>query len=156
MRRNCNLELRLVPPPSPIHLRQQGNSSDNINMVGGDLKEKQNQQLTIFYDGKISVCDVTEHQAKTILKLASEETEDKCVTTPSSTTTSSPSSSSPLMSPPASNQAGTQPSFLRIVDLTKILDDLTMAWQGDGRFSPANHCGIPLLETLSRQYLGFA
>ncbi|KAJ0451345.1 putative transcription factor TIFY family [Helianthus annuus] len=61
MRRNCNLELRLVPPSPPYHLRQE-NSRDDINMVGGDLKGKQNQQLTIFYDGKVSVCDVTELQ----------------------------------------------------------------------------------------------
>lgn len=37
--------------------------SDGVNMVCRDLKEKQNQeQLTIFYDGKVSVCDVTELQ----------------------------------------------------------------------------------------------
>ncbi|KAI3824559.1 hypothetical protein L1987_06022 [Smallanthus sonchifolius] len=97
MRRNCNLELRLVPP-SPFNLRQE-NPSDDINMVGGDLKEKQNQQLTIFYDGKVSVCDVTEFQARTIIKLASEEMDDKWRRTPGSTT-----SSSPLMS--AGNQGG--------------------------------------------------
>ncbi|MFS8016022.1 putative transcription factor TIFY family [Helianthus anomalus] len=97
MRRNCNLELRLVPPSPPYHLRQQ-NSSDDINMVGGDLKGKQNQQLTIFYDGKVSVCDVTELQARTIIKLASEETDDQWRRTPGSTTSSEPSSS-PLASP---------------------------------------------------------
>ncbi|KAI3800748.1 hypothetical protein L1987_28842 [Smallanthus sonchifolius] len=82
MRRNCHLELRLVPPQSPFifsdhhHLRQEDHN-DEINTVGGDLKEKQNQQLTIFYDGKVSVCDVTEIQAMTIIKVASEEMDDK-------------------------------------------------------------------------------
>ncbi|KAF5764698.1 putative transcription factor TIFY family [Helianthus annuus] len=99
MRRNCNLELRLVPPSPPYHLRQE-NSRDDINMVGGDLKGKQNQQLTIFYDGKVSVCDVTELQARTIIKLAaSEETDDQWRRTPGSTTSSEPASSSPLASP---------------------------------------------------------
>ncbi|KAI7725175.1 hypothetical protein M8C21_009794, partial [Ambrosia artemisiifolia] len=70
---------------------------DDINRVGEDLKGKQNQQLTIFYDGKVSVCDVTELQARTIIKLASEEMDDKWRRTPGSTTSSEPSSS-PLMS----------------------------------------------------------
>ncbi|MFS8016032.1 putative transcription factor TIFY family [Helianthus anomalus] len=61
MRRNCNLELRLEPPSPQFHLRQE-NPSENISIVGGYLKEKQNQQLTIFYDGRVCVCDVTELQ----------------------------------------------------------------------------------------------
>ncbi|KAI3741573.1 hypothetical protein L1987_59247 [Smallanthus sonchifolius] len=83
MRRNCHLELRLVPPQSPFifsdhhHCLRQEDHSDEINTVSGDLKEKQNQQLTIFYDGKVSVCDVTELQAMTIIKIASEEMDDK-------------------------------------------------------------------------------
>ncbi|KAL8248276.1 hypothetical protein R6Q59_005144 [Mikania micrantha] len=98
MRRNCNLELRLTPP-SPFHLRQ-GNPSDDIDNdnVSGDLKEKQNQQLTIFYDGKVSVCDVTELQARTIIKLASTEMDEKWARTPGSTTSSEPSPSSPSLS----------------------------------------------------------
>ncbi|KAK9064326.1 hypothetical protein SSX86_015706 [Deinandra increscens subsp. villosa] len=97
MRRNCNLELRLVPPSPPLYLRQLDPiPSDNKNMVGGDLKERQNQELTIFYDGKVSVCDVTELQARTIIKLASEEMDDdKWRRAPDSSSSPSPI----LMSP---------------------------------------------------------
>ncbi|KAL8192292.1 hypothetical protein R6Q57_027959 [Mikania cordata] len=77
MRRNCHLELRLVPPQSPFifsdhHRLQESPSCVDRNMAGGDLKEKQNQQLTIFYDGKVSVCNVTELQAMAIIKAANE------------------------------------------------------------------------------------
>ncbi|PWA84800.1 jasmonate-zim-domain protein 8 [Artemisia annua] len=106
MRRNCNLELGLVPPAPIIFSAQQHRSSDDrqekpsdeISAVGGDLNEKQSQQLTIFYDGKVSVCDVTELQARSIIKLASEEIEEKWRRTPGSTT--STELSSPLISPP--------------------------------------------------------
>ncbi|XP_076908930.1 protein TIFY 5A-like [Bidens hawaiensis] len=103
MSNSCNLELRLVPS-SPIHLPRQHPSYD-IKMSGEDLKEK--QKLTIFYDGKVSVCDVTELQAKTIIKLASEEMDEKCRRTPGSTP-----SSSPLMSGGLSMKRSLQ-SFLQ-------------------------------------------
>nr|GEU80161.1 protein TIFY 5A [Tanacetum cinerariifolium] len=107
-------ELRLVPPPAPLifsaqqHRRddaRQENPSDEINAVGGDLNEKQSQQLTIFYDGKVSVCDVTELQARSIIKLANEEIEEKRRrSTPGSTT--STELSSPLISPPVYTPRG--------------------------------------------------
>ncbi|XP_076957112.1 protein TIFY 5A-like [Bidens hawaiensis] len=98
MSNRCNLELRLVPS-SPTHLRQD-NPSYDINIVSGeDLMEKQKyqQQLTIFYDGKVSVCDVTELQARTIIKLASEEMDEKCRRRPPPGSTTCEPSSSPLM-----------------------------------------------------------
>ncbi|KAK9055976.1 hypothetical protein SSX86_027063 [Deinandra increscens subsp. villosa] len=75
MRRNCHLELRVVPPPPPPfifsdHNRRQEDPSDEI-------KDRQNQKLTIFYDGRVSVCDVTELQARAIIRIASEEMEEK-------------------------------------------------------------------------------
>ncbi|XP_071699764.1 protein TIFY 5A-like [Rutidosis leptorrhynchoides] len=101
MRRNCNLELRLVPP-SPYTFSDDHhrliNATEEIN---GEAKEKQNQQLTIFYEGKDSVCDVTELQARSIIKLASEEMEDKWRKTPRSIASSQPLS--PLMPSPSSS-----------------------------------------------------
>ncbi|KVH89388.1 protein TIFY 5A-like isoform X2 [Cynara cardunculus var. scolymus] len=111
MRRNCNLELRLVPP-SPFlfsdhhHDRQETPSEGMELTLAGDSTEKQqnHQQLTIFYGGKVSICDVTELQARTIIKLASEEMEEKWRRTPGSTPSSEPSS--PLISPPVCSPAG--------------------------------------------------
>ena len=53
MRRNCNLELRLSPTTTATAAAS-SSSADN-----GSL---QSQQLTIFYNGRICVCDVTELQ----------------------------------------------------------------------------------------------
>ncbi|XP_076885349.1 protein TIFY 5A-like [Bidens hawaiensis] len=102
MRRNCHLELRLVPPQSPFifsdhHHHRQEESSEEVNKVGGDVKEKQNQQMTIIYDGKVSICDVTELQAMRIIKVASEEIGDNCGRT---------SPCSPLTSPLIGSQGG--------------------------------------------------
>nr|XP_043622161.1 protein TIFY 5A [Erigeron canadensis] len=111
MRRNCNLELRLVPPSpfifSDHHHGQQNTREEQHRAGGGESKEKlkQEQQLTIFYDGKVSVCDVTELQARTIIKLASDEIEEKWRRTPGSTT-SSDQQYSPLVSPALGNQTG--------------------------------------------------
>ncbi|KAL4563471.1 hypothetical protein LXL04_027514 [Taraxacum kok-saghyz] len=106
MGRNCNLELRLVPPSPYIfsdhnHQCQEKTSEENT-AVGEDLKDM--QKLTIFYDGKVSVCDVTELQARTIIKLASEEIEEKWRRTPGLTT--SLESPSPLILPPMYSPSG--------------------------------------------------
>ncbi|KAH0644607.1 hypothetical protein KY284_032491 [Solanum tuberosum] len=53
MRRKCNLELRLVPPAP--YFDSMGNK-ESID------EEKEQQQLTIFYDGKVVVSDATEVQ----------------------------------------------------------------------------------------------
>ncbi|XP_055821960.1 protein TIFY 5A-like [Solanum dulcamara] len=71
MRRNCNLELSLMPP-----------SPNNFSMEDQELENKQSQQLTIFYNGKFVVSDVTELQAKAIIHLASREMEKKTHKTP--------------------------------------------------------------------------
>nr|KAJ0196750.1 hypothetical protein LSAT_V11C700353710 [Lactuca sativa] len=119
MRRNCNLELRLVPPSpylfSDHHHHGQEKTrflllsllffrrnSEELGTVGEDSKER--QKLTIFYDGKVSVCDVTELQARTIIKVASEQMEEKWRRTQNFTTSLEPSS--PLISPPVCSPGG--------------------------------------------------
>ncbi|XP_059304019.1 protein TIFY 5A-like [Lycium ferocissimum] len=79
MRRNCNLELRLMAPSlSPF-------SPKNCTTPYFSMEDKENtelekqaqQQLTIFYNGKLVVSDATELQAKAIIYLASREMEGK-------------------------------------------------------------------------------
>ncbi|CAH2062500.1 unnamed protein product [Thlaspi arvense] len=105
MRRNCNLELRLVPPSAAL---QPADFEDDqprlrpmLDLRRGSPKERdeqQQQQLTIFYNGNISVCDVTELQARAIILLASKEMEER-VKSPMGSEPSSPLIQSPLCSP---------------------------------------------------------
>ncbi|KAL5771947.1 hypothetical protein ACOSP7_011556 [Xanthoceras sorbifolium] len=90
MKRNCSLELRLLPPSDSV-------SSSDFGGAGRSTSPPENQQkqLTIFYGGRVCVCDVTELQARAILMIASREMEEK-MRSPSS---GSPSSASPPVSP---------------------------------------------------------
>ncbi|KAG5589953.1 hypothetical protein H5410_040467 [Solanum commersonii] len=76
MRRNCNLELTLMPPSILDNF-----SSKNCTMEDQQLENKQSQQLTIFYNGKFVVSDATELQAhkiaKAIIYLASRGMKEK-------------------------------------------------------------------------------
>ncbi|OIT32863.1 PREDICTED: protein TIFY 5A-like [Nicotiana attenuata] len=92
MRRNCNLELRLVPPCVSVSPKDCTTTPYFSMRDNQGTEEKQQQQLTIFYNGKVVVSDATELQAKAIIYLASRETEEN-------TKTSSPisESSSPLL-----------------------------------------------------------
>ncbi|KAK4345261.1 hypothetical protein RND71_035437 [Anisodus tanguticus] len=82
MRRNCNLELRLVPPC--VSFSPKDRTTPYIFMGNKEsIDEKQQQQLTIFYDGKVVVSDATELQARAIIHLAGREVEEK-TKTPSS------------------------------------------------------------------------
>ncbi|XP_071715341.1 protein TIFY 5A-like [Rutidosis leptorrhynchoides] len=105
MRRKFNLTLRLVPPYFDHHLNRQQQPTDEMDLFSENGKQNQNQQLTIFYDGNISVSNVTDLQARAIIKLASEEMESKwntnTNTTPGSATSepSSPFMLSPSLSP---------------------------------------------------------
>ncbi|XP_061352462.1 protein TIFY 5A [Gastrolobium bilobum] len=104
MRRNCNLELTLFPPyDSDDHrhnhiIMEEDNESPMQNYhYQQQLQQEQQQKLTIFYDGKICVADVTELQAKSILMLANKKAEER-VRTPTSTG-SEPSSPTVVYSP---------------------------------------------------------
>ncbi|XP_057948988.1 protein TIFY 5A-like [Malania oleifera] len=97
MRRNRNLELRLQPSSSssssafstlpsaapdsshhhrhhnPEYMVESGNSS------GSSSQQSNQQQMTIFYNGRICVCDVTELQARAIILLARQEMEERMI-----------------------------------------------------------------------------
>ncbi|KAI9120802.1 hypothetical protein K1719_007835 [Acacia pycnantha] len=89
MRRNCNLELRLFPS-FETRSTEQDSESPQQNM----------QKLTIFYDGKMCVFDVTEVQARWILMLANREMKERARTpNGSGSEPSSPNTTVPLYSP---------------------------------------------------------
>ncbi|KAL0442507.1 UNVERIFIED_CONTAM: protein TIFY 5A [Sesamum latifolium] len=77
MKRNCNLELRLVTPSVFYHSNHYNNAQYHSmsDMMSGSPDEK--QQLTIFYNGRVATCDVTELQARSIISLARREMEDQ-------------------------------------------------------------------------------
>ncbi|KAL9265987.1 TIFY 5A-like protein [Drosera capensis] len=64
----------------------------------GNFQQQQHllrpQQMTIFYEGSVSVCDVTELQARAIIGLAAKGAEER--RTSSSPTTPLPSTSAPV------------------------------------------------------------
>ncbi|MED6107900.1 hypothetical protein PIB30_018548 [Stylosanthes scabra] len=109
MRRNCNLELRLFPSPASDHRsmmeeEEEEAASESRSISPLLLQEGQqssSQPLTIFYDGKISVCEVTQSQARSILMLARRELEER-VRTPTSTSTTG--STSPALLQSSSSQ----------------------------------------------------
>ncbi|KAJ4975419.1 hypothetical protein NE237_000525 [Protea cynaroides] len=74
VRRNCNLDLRL--PPAPIDFLPVKTGSDDGTITERSAVETP-QQLTIFYNGRICVCDVTELQARTIICQARKEMEER-------------------------------------------------------------------------------
>ncbi|PIA41635.1 hypothetical protein AQUCO_02200220v1 [Aquilegia coerulea] len=71
MRRNCNLDLCLVPPTPSSSI----SVNDFMKKEGSNVNQQ--QLMTIFYNGKICVSDVTEFQARAILYHAYKETEER-------------------------------------------------------------------------------
>ncbi|XP_054801097.1 protein TIFY 5A [Prosopis cineraria] len=82
MRRNCNLELRLFPSGDSSHLHE-------MTEQDSESPQQNLQKLTIFYDGKMCICDVTELQARSILMLANREMKGRA-RTPNGSEPSSP------------------------------------------------------------------
>ncbi|XP_050287676.1 protein TIFY 5A [Quercus robur] len=82
MKRNCNLELCLVPYSASLPSNDSGDDHQPMmeERRGSPQQNQQPQQLTIFYNGKICVSDVTEFQARSILLLATREMEERLKT----------------------------------------------------------------------------
>ncbi|KAF5736338.1 putative Jasmonate-zim-domain protein 8 [Tripterygium wilfordii] len=89
----CNLELRLLPS----HMEDQEEEFSSRTSHGD---HEQQQQLTILYNGRVCVSDVTELQARAILSLAAREVEETRKT-PTSSSTVPVSSSSQLSTTPS-------------------------------------------------------
>lgn len=79
MRGNCNLELSLLSPSFDHHSVDQNYHQQPMKeeAINGSPKEEQLDQkkLTIFYNGGVASCDVTDLQARSIILLASQEIE---------------------------------------------------------------------------------
>nr|XP_023885500.1 protein TIFY 5A [Quercus suber]POE69529.1 protein tify 5a [Quercus suber] len=100
MKRNCNLELRLVPYSASLPSNDSGDDHQPMmeERRGSPQQNQQPQQLTIFYNGKICVSDVTEFQARSILLLATREMEER-LKTPTGSDLSSPTLQTEVYSP---------------------------------------------------------
>ncbi|XP_074329488.1 protein TIFY 5A-like [Apium graveolens] len=78
MRRNCNLELQLVTPSCDDHtvngqyIFQRQPLIEEVT-YGNPRQEQNTRKITIFYNGRVKSCDVTEIQARSIISVASEE-----------------------------------------------------------------------------------
>ncbi|XP_059665644.1 protein TIFY 5A-like [Cornus florida] len=97
---NCNLELRLLPPSAPS-CSTDCNDDHHQSMreiFSASPKEKEMQQITIFYNGRVTSCDVTELQARAIIQHARREMEGE-LKTPTGSEPSSPLLQSQLHSP---------------------------------------------------------
>ncbi|CAL9204818.1 protein TIFY 5A-like [Musa acuminata AAA Group] len=65
---------------NPIDLRLRlGSSSSSVEESFGNSGEtqQQQQQITIFYDGRICTCQVTEMEARNIISMAEREMDDQ-------------------------------------------------------------------------------
>ncbi|KAL4627585.1 hypothetical protein ACB092_05G176200 [Castanea dentata] len=100
MKRNCNLELCLVPYSASLPSNDSGDDHRPMMEERRDSPQQnqQPQQLTIFYNGKICVSDVTEIQARSILMLATREMEER-LKTPTGSDLSSPTMQTEQYSP---------------------------------------------------------
>ncbi|XXG66035.1 hypothetical protein AAC387_Pa05g3590 [Persea americana] len=72
MGRECNLDLCLLPAGNEANIQ----SPDSVESRSEEPMEN-SQKLTIFYNGRVSVCNVTEFQAGAILRLAKQQVNEK-------------------------------------------------------------------------------
>ncbi|XP_010540587.1 PREDICTED: protein TIFY 5A-like [Tarenaya hassleriana] len=68
MESNCDLELRLLSSSF---------ESDCISSTEDSPQKEESQRITIFYNGKMCVSDVTDLQAKAIISLANRRVEER-------------------------------------------------------------------------------
>ncbi|KAL0534892.1 hypothetical protein IC582_029191 [Cucumis melo] len=83
MDQNCNLELRLSPSSSTfLSDRDSGDHPHHSHprlhqFLDDECNKNSQQQMTIFYNGRVCVADFTEDQAKAIIMLASRHVEER-------------------------------------------------------------------------------
>ncbi|CAL9201819.1 unnamed protein product [Musa hybrid cultivar] len=64
--------------PIDLRLRLGSSSSSSVEESFGNSGEtQQQQQITIFYDGRICTCQVTEMEARNIISMAEREMDDQ-------------------------------------------------------------------------------
>ncbi|CAJ2658659.1 unnamed protein product [Trifolium pratense] len=88
-RRNCNLELSLFPIYNSTNHRVDEEEEEEDSEESSTMQNQQQAPLTIFYDGKMCVTDVTEFQVKSILMLANKKEQEK-VKTPTGSVPTTP------------------------------------------------------------------
>lgn len=121
MRRNCNLELRLFPYSASLPSNNGSPQQKHHQEQEQEQEQHQQQLMTIFYNGKICVCDVTEFQARSILLLANREMEESVLMkTPSgSSEPSSPTLQSQVYSPTTPSGLSMKRSLQRFLQKRK-------------------------------------
>ncbi|KAJ8467242.1 hypothetical protein OPV22_029794 [Ensete ventricosum] len=72
----CDTELSLSLSPGGVYHRSSDVSAGSSSRSAGEKAAAQ-QPITIFYNGQMCVCDVTEAQARAIISAAERETEAK-------------------------------------------------------------------------------
>ncbi|XP_059651067.1 protein TIFY 5A-like [Cornus florida] len=76
-------------------------------------RQSSESQMTIFFNGRVCVCDVTELQARTIIWLARKEMDQKKSKTAGLDTTNIPSPQSQIYSPPGLSMKKSLQRFLQ-------------------------------------------
>ncbi|XP_023001485.1 protein TIFY 5A-like [Cucurbita maxima] len=82
MEQNCNLELRLSPSTS-FSDQDSGDRRRHQprlhQFLDDESSKNSQQQMTIFYNGRVCVADFTEDQARAIIMLATRHVEERSI-----------------------------------------------------------------------------
>ena len=70
MKRNCSSELRLLPPSDSLSSTDFATGHRHNHHQQHSTPQNQQKQLTIFYGGRVCVCDVTELQVCNLFLLS--------------------------------------------------------------------------------------